>query len=172
MGVGRLLPAGRPTARCSARAPSAGASSRVHPGRRVLGTAEAGRSRRLSATMSIATSPRCSGVSTATPAHGRRTCATVATSAAMGRTFRRIVSRFWKCYVGRRGYREGPWGFLIALCAALYPILSYLKARLETSPEAAPHPALSPLARERRSKPPACSLRERCESDGKRGDGR
>lgn len=44
---------------------------------------------------------------------------------------RRIVSRFWKCYVGRRGYREGPWGFLIALCAGLYPILSYLKARLE-----------------------------------------
>jgi glycosyltransferase involved in cell wall biosynthesis len=44
---------------------------------------------------------------------------------------RRIVSRFWKCYVGRRGYREGLWGFLIALFAALYPILSYLKARLE-----------------------------------------
>jgi glycosyltransferase involved in cell wall biosynthesis len=44
---------------------------------------------------------------------------------------RRIVSRFWKCYVGRCGYREGPWGFLIALCAGLYPILSYLKARLE-----------------------------------------
>ncbi len=45
---------------------------------------------------------------------------------------RRIGSRFWKCYVGRRGYREGQWGFLIALCAALYPILSYLKARLES----------------------------------------
>jgi glycosyltransferase involved in cell wall biosynthesis len=44
---------------------------------------------------------------------------------------RRIVSRFWKCYVGRRGYREGHYGFLVALCAALYPILSYLKARLE-----------------------------------------
>jgi glycosyltransferase involved in cell wall biosynthesis len=45
---------------------------------------------------------------------------------------RRIFSRFWKCYVARRGYREGAWGFLIALCAGLYPILSYLKARLET----------------------------------------
>lgn len=44
---------------------------------------------------------------------------------------RRIFSRFWKCYVGRRGYREGGWGFLIALMAALYPILSHLKARLE-----------------------------------------
>jgi glycosyltransferase involved in cell wall biosynthesis len=48
-----------------------------------------------------------------------------------GHNVRRIVSRFWKCYVGRRGYREGPYGFLIALCAGLYPILSYLKARLE-----------------------------------------
>ncbi len=44
---------------------------------------------------------------------------------------RRIFSRFWKCYVARKGYREGPYGFLIALCAGLYPILSYLKARLE-----------------------------------------
>jgi glycosyltransferase involved in cell wall biosynthesis len=50
-----------------------------------------------------------------------------------GRNLRRIATRFWKCYVGRRGYREGPYGFLIALCAALYPILSYLKARLETA---------------------------------------
>jgi glycosyltransferase involved in cell wall biosynthesis len=49
-----------------------------------------------------------------------------------GHNLRRIASRFWKCYIGRRGYREGAWGFLIALCAALYPILSYLKARLES----------------------------------------
>jgi glycosyltransferase involved in cell wall biosynthesis len=49
-----------------------------------------------------------------------------------GRNLRRIATRFWKCYIGRRGYREGPYGFLIALCAALYPILSYLKARFET----------------------------------------
>jgi glycosyltransferase involved in cell wall biosynthesis len=46
---------------------------------------------------------------------------------------RRIFSRFWKCYVGRRGYREGAWGFVIALCAGLYPILSHLKARLDPS---------------------------------------
>jgi glycosyltransferase involved in cell wall biosynthesis len=57
------------------------------------------------------------------------------------RNLRRIVSRFWKCYIGRRGYREGPYGFLIALCAALYPILSYLKARLE--PVADPHPPIA-----------------------------
>jgi len=51
-----------------------------------------------------------------------------------GHNIRRIVSRFWKCYVGRKGYREGPYGFMIALCAGLYPILSYLKARLDEQP--------------------------------------
>ncbi|HYB09677.1 MAG TPA: glycosyltransferase family 2 protein [Alphaproteobacteria bacterium] len=45
---------------------------------------------------------------------------------------RRLFSRFYKCYVARKGYREGPYGFLIALMAGLYPLLSYLKARLET----------------------------------------
>lgn len=44
---------------------------------------------------------------------------------------RRMVSRFVKCYVGRKGYREGHYGFLIALFAGLYPMLSYLKAKLE-----------------------------------------
>lgn len=44
---------------------------------------------------------------------------------------RRIVSRFFKCYVSRKGYREGHYGFLIALLASLVPMVSYLKARLE-----------------------------------------
>ncbi len=44
---------------------------------------------------------------------------------------RRFVSRSWKCFVARRGYKEGGWGLLIALCAGLFPLLSYLKARLE-----------------------------------------
>ncbi|MCW8085084.1 glycosyltransferase family 2 protein [Sabulicella glaciei] len=44
---------------------------------------------------------------------------------------RRFVSRTIKCYVGRKGYREGGWGLLIALCAGLFPLLSHLKARLE-----------------------------------------
>jgi glycosyltransferase involved in cell wall biosynthesis len=48
-----------------------------------------------------------------------------------GHNIRRIFSRFYKCYVGRKGYREGRYGFLIALMAGLYPILSYLKADLE-----------------------------------------
>jgi glycosyltransferase involved in cell wall biosynthesis len=49
----------------------------------------------------------------------------------LGHNVRRIFSRFYKCYVARRGYREGAYGFLIALLAGLYPILSHLKARLE-----------------------------------------
>jgi len=44
---------------------------------------------------------------------------------------RKIFSRFLKCYVMRRGYRENGYGIVIALCAALYPVLSHLKARLE-----------------------------------------
>ncbi|MFQ5953886.1 MAG: glycosyltransferase family 2 protein [Kiloniellales bacterium] len=44
---------------------------------------------------------------------------------------RRLVSRFLKCYLLRRGYREGGLGLMIALCAGLYPLLSYLKASLE-----------------------------------------
>lgn len=49
----------------------------------------------------------------------------------MGANVRRFFSRFWKCFVARKGYREGGWGLLVALCAGLYPLLSYLKARLE-----------------------------------------
>ena len=44
---------------------------------------------------------------------------------------RRIVSRFWRCYISRQGWREGGHGFLIALFAALYPLVSYLKARYD-----------------------------------------
>ncbi len=46
----------------------------------------------------------------------------------------RAVRRFYKCYVTRKGYREGDWGFLIALLAALYPLVSTLRARLESTP--------------------------------------
>jgi len=44
---------------------------------------------------------------------------------------RRLFSRFFKCYVMRRGYREGGYGLLIALMAGLYPLISHLKATLE-----------------------------------------
>lgn len=41
---------------------------------------------------------------------------------------RRLFSRTLKCYVGRKGYREGGVGLLIAVLAGLYPLLSHLKA--------------------------------------------
>ena len=45
---------------------------------------------------------------------------------------RRFFSRFLKCYISRKGYKEGGYGFLIALFAGLYPLVSHLKARLES----------------------------------------
>lgn len=44
---------------------------------------------------------------------------------------RRLISRFFKCYVSRKGYREGGYGLIIALCAGLFPLISHLKATLE-----------------------------------------
>lgn len=43
------------------------------------------------------------------------------------RNIRRVLSRFYKCYCRRRGFREGVYGFLNALFAGLYPLISYLK---------------------------------------------
>jgi glycosyltransferase involved in cell wall biosynthesis len=45
----------------------------------------------------------------------------------------RFLSRFFKCYVRRKGYREGGLGILIAIFAGLYPLLSHLKARYQVS---------------------------------------
>ena len=45
---------------------------------------------------------------------------------------RRFFSRFIKCYFFRKGYREGGYGVMIAICAGLYPLLAHLKAKLET----------------------------------------
>lgn len=44
---------------------------------------------------------------------------------------RRLFSRFFKCYVRRGGWREGGHGFIIAVCAGLYPLLSHFKAKYE-----------------------------------------
>ena len=46
----------------------------------------------------------------------------------------RGARRFFKCYVSRQGYREGGWGVLIALMAALFPFLSEVRARIESDP--------------------------------------
>jgi len=52
------------------------------------------------------------------------------------RYVRRFFSRFWKCYVARKGYREGGYGLVIAALAGLFPLVSHLKARDETPPDA------------------------------------
>ena len=45
------------------------------------------------------------------------------------KTFRRFFSRGYKSYVARKGYKEGGMGVALALFSALYPVLSYLKAK-------------------------------------------
>lgn len=49
----------------------------------------------------------------------------------LARNIRRLFSRFFKCYIIRKGYREGGYGLLIAIFAGLYPLLSHLKAKLD-----------------------------------------
>lgn len=44
---------------------------------------------------------------------------------------RKGLTRFYKSYLARKGYKEGKYGFLLALMACLFPILSALKAHLE-----------------------------------------
>ena len=47
----------------------------------------------------------------------------------LANNIRRFVTRFWKSYVQRKGWREGTTGLMLALFSGLYPLLSYLKAR-------------------------------------------
>jgi len=41
---------------------------------------------------------------------------------------RKALSRFWKCYVSRKGCREGGVGLVISILSALYPLVAHLKA--------------------------------------------
>ena len=45
----------------------------------------------------------------------------------MRRNVKRIFSRFLKCYLQRKGYREGRYGLLNGIFAGLFPLVSYLK---------------------------------------------
>ncbi|MBT3990346.1 MAG: glycosyltransferase family 2 protein [Rhodospirillaceae bacterium] len=51
--------------------------------------------------------------------------------------FRKFLSRFYKVYFRRSAYKEGGYGFMIALCAALYPLISNIKAIYEEAPQSA-----------------------------------
>ena len=53
---------------------------------------------------------------------------------------RRGLQRFLKCYFKRGGWREGGWGLLLSVMAGLYPLISALRADLDT--EVAQEPAL------------------------------
>ncbi len=46
----------------------------------------------------------------------------------LANNMRRFFSRFIKCFVLRKGYREGGLGLLIAISAGLFPLLSHIKA--------------------------------------------
>ncbi len=63
-----------------------------------------------------------------TSAHARHMLATGEFGSLAGH-LRRMATRFFKAYVQRKGYREGAIGLTLGLFAALYPILSYLKAK-------------------------------------------
>jgi glycosyltransferase involved in cell wall biosynthesis len=47
---------------------------------------------------------------------------------------RKFLSRFIKVYFRRKAYKEGGYGFMIALCGALYPLVSHIKAANEVGP--------------------------------------
>ena len=53
----------------------------------------------------------------------------------LGNAFRKFLSRFYKVYVRRSAYKEGAYGFMIAICAALYPLISIIKAHYEELPQ-------------------------------------
>ena len=55
------------------------------------------------------------------------------------KNIRRIFSRFWKCFITRKGYKEKELGMAIAIVAGLYPLLSYLKYKIELSNEKFPN---------------------------------
>ena len=54
----------------------------------------------------------------------------------------RMVDRFFRAYIGKRGYRDGRWGFIMAVMAGMYQFLSYAKfwelrtIHVESSPRA------------------------------------
>ena len=47
---------------------------------------------------------------------------------------RKFLSRFWKIYVVRGARKEKGYGLVLALCAAMYPLVSHIKARYEETP--------------------------------------
>ena len=68
-----------------------------------------------------------------TTAHGKDMAARGDTKRGLGTMFRKFTSRFWKIYFVRKAYKERELGIMIALCGALYPLISHIKAVEEES---------------------------------------
>ena len=46
-------------------------------------------------------------------------------------SIRKVVSRFVKCYIARKGFLSGKEGLTISLLSAIYPFVSAMKARYD-----------------------------------------
>ena len=46
-------------------------------------------------------------------------------------SFRKVVSRFLKCYIARKGFLSGKEGLTISLLSAIYPFVSAMKAKYD-----------------------------------------
>lgn len=51
------------------------------------------------------------------------------------KTLRKGFTRFYKSYLSRKGYKEGRMGFLLALMAFLFMVISHIKAEIEMQEE-------------------------------------
>jgi hypothetical protein len=47
----------------------------------------------------------------------------------MGRAFWRALDRFFRRFVGKKGYKDGFYGFMVAFFDTVYQIVSYAKYR-------------------------------------------
>ncbi len=45
----------------------------------------------------------------------------------LGKALWRMVDRFWRTYIGKKGYQDGLWGVIVAGMASLYQFLSFAK---------------------------------------------
>jgi hypothetical protein len=46
-------------------------------------------------------------------------------------SIRKVVSRFLKCYIARKGFLSGNEGLTISLLSAIYPLVSAIKAKYD-----------------------------------------
>ena len=52
------------------------------------------------------------------------------------KTFRKMLTRFYKSYLGRKGYKEGRMGFFLAIVTAMMPLMVHVKRAYEYTDDA------------------------------------